>query len=235
MPDTQMIGDGHGGSRPVPDPTILTMEAMTREVNGLQALTWVRLDSMDAATELRLSRLTEIEVQFDRHIAAVREVLEVRLDAVAQEVDLRFQERDVRTLDSARAGADALAAALQAAKELVGSQGESSAAAAVKSETSFTKQIDQIGVIIGTLQKALDDRITSLEKTFADRMSSLEAAFTDRLTEIKERQDRSEGTIVGRVGQHTETRATMVAVLSVASALLFGISVAVAIYAALKP
>ena len=82
------------------------------------------------------------------------------------------------------AQAQALAAALQAAKELVGAQGEASAAAAVKSETSFTKQIDQIGTLIATLEKSL----------------------TDRITELKERIDRGEGTSSGAATFRTEKR-----------------------------
>jgi hypothetical protein len=53
-------------------------------------------------------------------------------------------------------------AALQAAKEAVGEQNKSNALAIAKSEATFTKQIDQIGVLISTLQKGLDEKIDDL-------------------------------------------------------------------------
>ena len=96
----------------------------------------------------------------------------------------QFQERDVRTDQATRAAKDALDAALKAASELVSQQNTANVAAAAKSETSFTKQIDQIGTIISTLEKALDARIT----------------------ELKERIDRGEGAMRGSSEMRNEHR-----------------------------
>ena len=41
----------------------------------------------------------------------------------------------------------------------MGEQNKSNAMAIAKSEATFTKQIDQIGVLITTLQKGLDEKI----------------------------------------------------------------------------
>jgi hypothetical protein len=122
-------------------------------------------------------------------------------------VDLRFTERDVRTEQAATAGASALAAALQAAKELVGAQGEASAAAAVKSETAFTKQIDQITALIQTGNAASDARIT----------------------ELKERIDRGEGSASGSKESRTDARASTSVWVAAAGAFLFAISLAISI------
>jgi hypothetical protein len=54
-------------------------------------------------------------------------------------------------------------AALQAAKEAVGEQNKSNALAIAKSEATFTKQIDQIGVLISTMQKGIDDKIDDMK------------------------------------------------------------------------
>jgi hypothetical protein len=145
---------------------------------------------------------------------ALRSVNELRLvhNEKFAGIARQFEERDVRTTQASSAADDALKAALQAAKELVGAQGEASAAAAVKSETSFTKQIDQIGTIIQTLEKALDARIT----------------------ELKERIDRGEGSSAGGAGQRVESRAVAQVAFAAVGVILVIITIAIAIYAAKK-
>jgi chaperonin cofactor prefoldin len=97
---------------------------------------------------------------------------EERFTAIAQQ----FTERDVRSDQDKRSSKEALDAALLAQKESVSQQNDANTVAATKSETSFTKQIDQIGTLISTLEKSL----------------------TDRITELKERIDRGEGGATGR-------------------------------------
>lgn len=181
----------NGQSRPDPDPTVMTTEQLDRTVNGLHE--WVegqlsirdeRLHAIDRATDLRMDALPNISSEIDAKVKHLQELFNERFSSVNQQ----FVERDVRSDQQAAASAQALAAALQAAKELVGAQGEASAAAAVKSETSFTKQIDQIGTIIQTLEKALDARIT----------------------ELKERIDRGEGSDKGFKEAHIEQREVII-------------------------
>ena len=100
---------------------------------------------------------------------------------------------------------------MQAAKELVGAQGEASAAAAVKSETSFTKQIDQIGTIIQTLEKALDARIT----------------------ELKERIDRGEGSQNGTQQTVNNRRADSTVLISIVVAVFSFVALASSIIIAI--
>jgi len=123
-----------------------------------------------------------------REIESQRELSDIRLAAAEnvqterfKGIEKQFTERDIRTDQAGAAASAALAAALQAAKELVGAQGEASAAAAVKSETAFTKQIDQITALIQTGNAASDARTT----------------------ELKERIDRSEGTSQGIASNKT--------------------------------
>lgn len=119
-----------------------------------------KIQSIDNATELRLKVIDGIPGKITEATAHHEALQQERFKSIAQQ----FNERDIRTEQAGKASTEALAAALQAAKELVGAQGEASAAAAIKSETSFTKQIDQIGTIIQTLEKALDARITELKE-----------------------------------------------------------------------
>jgi hypothetical protein len=118
----------------------------------------VVLDKADAETRDEI--LTSIEHLHKLH--------EERFASIAQQ----FQERDTRSDQDKKSSKEALDAALLAQKESVSQQNDANTTAATKSETSFTKQIDQIGTLIATLEKSL----------------------TDRITELKERIDRGEGT-----------------------------------------
>lgn len=164
---------------PSPDPSTLTNEAIHETIQGLKELLGARLDAMDAATEGRMEMYYRALANVDVKIGHLKDVQEEKFSGIRQQ----FVERDVRTEQASSSADDALKAALQAAKELVGAQGEASAAAAVKSETSFTKQIDQIGALIQTGNAASDARIT----------------------ELKERIDRGEGSAAG-TRETVETR-----------------------------
>lgn len=149
-------------------------------VDSIQKQFDSKIDSINAATDLRLQNLREIPDNIKEAVDHHEDLQLERFRGVAQQ----FAERDIRGQQAQVASADALAAALQAAKELVGAQGEASAAAAVKSETSFTKQIDQIAVLINTSGDAVDKRIT----------------------ELKERIDRGEGNQTGVLQNHRDER-----------------------------
>jgi hypothetical protein len=164
--------------RPIPDPTTLTTEQLRRELSALREVLQARLDGMDKATRLLSETVTRTPTEIQTQIAHLKGLHEEKFNSVR----LQFEERDVRTQQASEASKQALDAALQAAKELVNAQGEAAAAAAVKSETSFTKQIDQIGTIISTLEKALDARITELKERI-DRGEGNSAGISDNRSE----------------------------------------------------
>ncbi|MGV8972260.1 MAG: hypothetical protein ACOH10_08045 [Rhodoglobus sp.] len=180
---------------PAQDPTPLTREALSTAVADLR-------ERLDDAVGTRQREMAALEKTFmiliDGHISTLTtlhvgdiRVINEQFAAIAQ----RFTERDVRTEQAAVAGASALAAALQAAKELVGAQGEASAAAAVKSETAVTKQIDQITELIRTGNAASDARVT----------------------ELKERIDRGEGAVAGTHDTRLDVRANISMWIAVAA------------------
>ena len=88
----------------------------------------------------------------------------------------QFTERDIRTEQTARDSKVAVDAALQAQKEAAGAQNESNAASISKSEAAFTKQIDQIGVIINTTTKGTDEKIEDIKT----RITQIEGRATGR-------------------------------------------------------
>jgi hypothetical protein len=233
IPEGAAAAAAAGGWVPVPDPTKLTTDAVAvavaqlrreqaaldegfrREVANVQAIIEARLDAMDKAMDLRLTTIHDAPELWRREVDHLAELSDEKLDALAKQVSekfnsigLQFLERDIRSTQASEASAQALAAALQAAKELVGAQGEASAAAAVKAETSFTKQIDQIGVLVAGLDKSMSDRTSTVEKS-----------LTDRILELKERIDRGDtgGYGQGETAAVSDARAIAAAQLAVAN------------------
>jgi hypothetical protein len=231
MTDTQPPPAWHGpGSaqdwRPIPDPTALTDAAIERatqqfrrELDALRELLEDRIISQIHAREMTLTAIREtfearlagmdtaavgrikvsdmIPAQIREEVGHLRRLHEIRFDSIT----LQFAERDVRTEQAATASASALAAALQAAKEAVFEQAQAAARAAEKTELSFTKQIDQIGLRIDTVTKGYDDRLTELKERI-DRGEGQNVAIGETRTEIRaERADQrlSQGAIVSLV------------------------------------
>lgn len=174
---------------PVPDPSLLTTQQLREGLSELKELIGVQLAAMNEATHLRMEILQSVPNEIDARVKHLRELTSERFDREDEKVQrledihetkftgiaLQFHERDTRTDQTAATSKQALDAALLAAKELVGQQNEANAAAATKAELSTIKQIDQIVVLIGTIEKALGAQII----------------------EIKERIDRNEGGIAG--------------------------------------
>ncbi len=156
-------------SKPIPDPTVLTTQQLQREIATSRELVESKISGFKDTIETRLAAMdkaiTLLQTQTDRLPALI-------LDAVKQlqnlheekfrSIETQFVERDTRTEQTSRDSKVAVDAALQAAKEAVGEQNKSNALAIAKSEATFTKQIDQIGVLISTLQKGLDEKIDDL-------------------------------------------------------------------------
>lgn len=187
-------GTGPSGDwRPIPDPTKLTTEQLRREVATLREILETRLDGMDRATELASAHVTGVRKEIEQirgrlreetatQVEQLRELLETRLDGMGRAIALQFTERDVRAEQAAETAPQALGSALSAQKELVAQQNDANSAATAKAEASFTKQIDQIGTIIQTMEKVTDARIT----------------------ELKQRIDRGEGSTAGATGSRSE-------------------------------
>jgi hypothetical protein len=192
--------DGH-----VPGPPYLTTEELRRDVSALREIIQARLDGNDRATVVLSETVNRTPTAIQIAVDHLKELHDERFASV----DQRFDERDVRTDQAAKASKEALDAALLAAKELVSQQNEANAAAADKAEQSTIKQIDQIGIRIDTMQKALDDR----------------------LTELKERIDRGEGSGSGARAER-EDAASVVRVTQAATnqrLVLMGVIISVVV------
>ena len=168
---TDMEQDRYGGgSRPVPDPTLLTTQQLLREIFSLKELIFTRIDGMDKGITLLQSQADKVPsiAVVNASVEALRQYFEEKFHSIS----IQFTERDTRTESSARDSKVAVDAALQAAKEAVGEQNKSSALSIAKSEAATTKQIDQISLIINATTKGTDDKIDDLKT----RLTAMEGA-----------------------------------------------------------
>ena len=160
-------------SRPNPDPTILTTEQLARsyamllreiessgnlaeaKINGVLNSISIRIDGIEKVISLFHSQTDVYPVKLKTEICHLQDLHEEKFNAIAKQ----FQERDIRTEQTSRDNKLAIDAALQAAKEAVDAQNKSNALAVAKSEATFTKQIDQIVVLVNSMGKGFDDKI----------------------------------------------------------------------------
>jgi len=195
------VDDGIVYRERVADPTVLTTAQTQREVSALKELVFNRLASMEKAIEVSHADLVRVPTEVQERVGNLKELHETKIaSARADSVNLhdniavqlvereklvlekfasiqtQFLERDVRTEQNARDSKVAVDAALQAAKEAVAEQNRSSALAIAKSETATMKQIDQIGTLIQTGNKAVDDKFDDVK----ERLSKIEGQSTGR-------------------------------------------------------
>jgi hypothetical protein len=170
------------------------------DLDALQELVESRLGALENKLRLTFEEVRTIPAETRMEISHLRELHEEKFHGI----ELQFAERDTRGDQEKKASKEALDAALLAQKESVAQQNDANTTAATKSETSFTKQIDQIGTLIATLEKSL----------------------TDRITELKERIDRGEGSNAGALSGRTERRLDIGQLVAVIAVLLAAISIA---------
>jgi len=121
--------------RPIPDPTVLTTQALYREADRLQELIEQRIEGATAVID---QQFYKVEQQFEL----------VERQRVEQKKDTK----------------DAVDAALTAQKEAVREQTSASERSIAKSEAATTKQIDQLAVTFASTQESLLARIDELKE-----------------------------------------------------------------------
>jgi regulator of replication initiation timing len=119
-----------------------------------------RLAGMDKAIQLLQVTASALPERIDEKIESLAKIHEEKFHSI----ETQFTERDVRTESSARDSKVAVDAALQAAKEAVAEQNRSSALAISKSEASTIKTIDQMGLLIQTGNKSVDEKIDDVKQ-----------------------------------------------------------------------
>jgi hypothetical protein len=144
-----------GYSQNATDPSALTTQSLQREVAAIKELFRTEMDAQREAV-----RLLQANADKSPTVSVVAEELK-GMKAVFEE---RFKGIANLTDKIAELSQKAIDAALQAAKELVGAQNVSNAAANEKMEVSFTKQIDGMTKLIESNNDAAAEKYDTLKE-----------------------------------------------------------------------
>lgn len=208
---------GDGGSRPVPDPTLLTtaavklaLEQEEKRVAGLLDTLRQRLDGMDVAADLRLKQFEHLDGLIDSKVKCVEDVLNEKFEGVQS----LFQALKERMAEQKTDTKTALDDALAAAKEAVTLQTVASEKSIDKSETATTKQIDALGTRVDQAGLEKDEKINDL-KSRLDRLEASRQGGVDQRTETRT--------------QGSDNRAILAAILGVGGFLFAAIALTAAL------
>jgi hypothetical protein len=145
---------------PVPDPTLLTTEALLREIGHLRdymlAATAGLEDRFDAYERAHETKHRERAAEVEKAIQHLTELAAERFAGVSDRfsgIQLQLAERDSRIQESTQASKDAIAAALAAQKEAV-----------AKSELSTKEQIAAITTQNATTVASLESKIDNVKE-----------------------------------------------------------------------
>jgi hypothetical protein len=134
---------------PIPDPSVLTTEALDREVGHLRELLGGKVDDLSKDFDrFKLSHGDHHAAAVDKAIEHLSDLCDVKFAGVQQQ----FTDRDLRLAQGTAAADEAIKAALASAEKSV-----------AKSEATFTKEIDSIKELIATTAKAQDQQIRDIK------------------------------------------------------------------------
>lgn len=156
-----------GGWRPVPDPTVLTTEQLSRAVtaerdyvDGRIDVLVERLSGIDRATELLSATVNRVPTDVQKEVAHLKGLNDEKFNSIV----IQFRERDVRSERENRDNKVAVDAAFAAQKESAAKQDESNAKAINKSELATTETINKLSELFKTTTDALSDKIDDIKE-----------------------------------------------------------------------
>jgi len=173
MTDPDPLVSPAKNGRPDPDPTLLTTQALFREIAQLRELFNTKIDTITHTVEASLENATNART-------GIREILNQRIDALSalfeSKLDLIERQRVEQKSDTAAA----VQAALSAAKEAVKEQTNASERSIAKSEAATSKQLEAQQVTTasaaGELRRSIDDlkeRIAEVDRNLRDAVGAV--------------------------------------------------------------
>jgi cation transport regulator ChaB len=160
---------------PVPDPTVLTTEALLRAVgserdyvDGRIAVLEERLRAIDVATRLLNETVNRVPTDVTKEVTHLRELMTEMFGSVKTQ----FNERDMRGDRESRDNKVAVDAAFAAQKEAAAKQDESNAKAINKSEVATGETINKLAELQRSVADGLADKIDDLKS----RIGAVEAS-----------------------------------------------------------
>ena len=190
----------NGGSRPVPDPTLLTTEALNREIAALKESIdqWCvgHLQLQDTEQSYVREKFDLQESALGRRLAAVEAEIDSRFVTLQELVDKEFQLVERQRVEQKKDTKDAVDAALTAQKEAVREQTVASSLATTKSETATLKQIEQLSLSFTTaveaLRRSIDEvkeRIGEVDRNLRDAATLSDQKTASAISELRSRLD----------------------------------------------
>jgi cation transport regulator ChaB len=187
---------------PVPDPSLITSARIREEVATLREIIEAQLIGRINAVDQRFNDMDRALVLHRAANDKMPQVIEEKVGHLKElhnekftSIQTQFIERDVRTEQTSRDSKVAVDAALQAAKEAVEKQNQSSALSIAKSEAATGKQIDGLAALIASSNKASDEKNTDLK----DRVTRIESMGIG-VSKAKDESRASMGTIIAVAG-----------------------------------
>jgi hypothetical protein len=165
MPMTEpLTRTNSGGSVPSPDPTVLTTQALFREISAVRELFEQRLAGRD------------------RELTALSEHLIALVDAETKLTNERLQSAERQRIEQKIDTKSAVDAALIAQKEAVREQTTASERAIAKSEAATTKQLEQQALTVATAVDALRRSIDELKERAVEENRAIRVSISEVAT-----------------------------------------------------
>jgi len=133
------------------DPSELTTQMVWREVSSLKELLEARISAVEKGIQVAHDDLVRVPTETQKQVGNLKELLEQRIKDEAELRDEKFAGVQ-KQFDGSKTAVDA---ALAAVKE-----------SGNKTETGFTKQIDQFGALLQSNTKGLEAQIDDLKDRF---------------------------------------------------------------------
>jgi uncharacterized protein YoxC len=163
---------------PVPDPTVLTTEALARAIDAQREYVVAqlgirdeRLRGIDTATRVLNETVNRVPTDVEREVAHLRELafekvasLQSALDRLDSSISLQFSERDTRSEREARDNTKAVDAAFAAQEKAAVEQNRSNQLAISKSEAQTIEAIAKLGELFKSTTDALAGQLGDLKE-----------------------------------------------------------------------
>ena len=174
---------------PVPDPSLLTVELLRREISQLRDLIDLQFVAVEGNLKLVQIAIDRIPIETDRRVSSLKDVLLEKFFTI----ESRFAERDMRMTLMDVTAKTAVDAALLAQRETAAAQNAANSASISKSELVTAKQIDGLFALLTANSKSADEKNAALQLL----LTAMSKSFDDKIEDVVGRLNRAEGSNKG--------------------------------------
>lgn len=207
------------GVVPIPDPTTLTTVQLNREIAWLKSNIDTKIKCLEDGISSNTTRAEQLAREVDSRILHVKEVH----DGIFRLVQVQFEDRDKRYVESSSENRERVKSALESAREMVAIQNQSAAMAVGKSEAAVTKQIDALSTLIQSSNAGINEKIDTNNKAMNDKIEDTKSTVVrmgDRLTLIEGKGYGKETAQAGQQNSSSLMVAIVVAAISFVGLML---------------